>query len=59
MIVIVSSSIDKFPSSGEWREVLLGYKAGVDYPISFYYKELMEAFPDAKVLLNVRKGLHN
>eukprot|EP00090_Calanus_glacialis_P003701 TRINITY_DN12728_c0_g1_i1.p1 TRINITY_DN12728_c0_g1~~TRINITY_DN12728_c0_g1_i1.p1 ORF type:complete len:290 (+),score=63.80 TRINITY_DN12728_c0_g1_i1:118-987(+) len=40
----------------DWRKVLekQGYRAGVDYPVSVFYKEIMEAYPDAKVLLNVR-----
>ena len=31
------------------------FRAGVDYPISFYYKELMKAFPNAKIILSTRK----
>eukprot|EP01095_Lingulamoeba_sp_RSL-Kostka_P013532 TRINITY_DN5636_c1_g1_i1.p1 TRINITY_DN5636_c1_g1~~TRINITY_DN5636_c1_g1_i1.p1 ORF type:complete len:272 (-),score=79.58 TRINITY_DN5636_c1_g1_i1:378-1193(-) len=31
-----------------------GYVAGVDWPMSTYYKELMEKYPEAKVILNVR-----
>ena len=30
------------------------YKGGVDYPVSFFYKELLEVYPEAKVLMNVR-----
>ncbi len=37
-------------------ELLDGYEAMVDWPGSYYYRELMEAFPDAKVLLSVRDG---
>lgn len=37
-----------------WDEILAGYKATVDWPGAFFYQELMEAFPDAKVLLSVR-----
>jgi Sulfotransferase domain len=49
-----------------WRAVLDGelapweivgeYPAAVDWPTSFYYRELMERYPDAKVLLSVRDG---
>lgn len=28
----------------------------MDWPASFYYSDLMEAYPDAKVLLSVRSG---
>jgi len=31
-----------------------GYRAGVDYPVSKFYKEIMEAYPNAKVILTVR-----
>jgi Sulfotransferase domain len=37
-------------------ELLDGYEAMVDWPGSYYYRELMEAFPNAKVLLSVRDG---
>jgi Sulfotransferase domain len=36
--------------------ILEGYPAMVDWPGSYYYRELMEAYPDAKVLLSVRDG---
>lgn len=35
-------------------EVLADHPAMVDWPGSYHYAELMEAFPDAKVLLSVR-----
>lgn len=38
----------------DWEELLEDYQATVDWPGCTYYKELMEAFPDAKVLLTVR-----
>lgn len=53
--------------AGRWRDVLDGrlpvaeivgdYPAVVDWPGSYYYRELMEAYPDAKVLLSVRDGM--
>ena len=30
------------------------YVGGVDYPVSHFYKEILEIYPKAKVLLNVR-----
>ena len=42
--------------NNNWDEILPGYKATVDWPGAFFYQELMEAFPDAKVLLSVRDG---
>lgn len=38
-------------------EILDGYPATVDWPGSYYYRELAEAYPDAKVLLSVRDGM--
>jgi len=40
----------------EWHQVLdkHGYRAGVDYPVSLFYKEILQAYPEAKVLLNLR-----
>jgi hypothetical protein len=39
-----------------WDEIFAGYQSTVDWPGSFYYRELLEAYPDAKVLLSVRDG---
>jgi hypothetical protein len=36
------------------RRALAGQDAAVDYPASIFYKELMLAFPDAKVILTTR-----
>lgn len=38
----------------DWQHFLRNYQATLDYPASAFYRELMEAFPDAKVLLSVR-----
>lgn len=38
----------------EWRTFLRGWGATVDFPSALYYSELMEAFPDAKVILTIR-----
>jgi hypothetical protein len=35
-------------------ELLEGHPAAVDWPSSYFYKQLMERFPDAKVLLSTR-----
>jgi hypothetical protein len=37
-----------------WRELLKDYQATVDWPGCTFYKELMQIYPDAKVLLTVR-----
>ena len=36
------------------RQLLSGCKGGVDWPVFCWYKELMDIFPKAKVLLTVR-----
>jgi Sulfotransferase domain len=37
-----------------WDEVFEGFAATVDWPGSYFYKELIQAYPEAKVLLSVR-----
>lgn len=37
-----------------WETVFEGYRATVDFPGCVFYRELMEAYPQAKVLLTVR-----
>jgi len=37
-----------------WKRFYRRYNAAVDWPTCSFYKELMQEFPDAKVLLNVR-----
>ena len=38
----------------DWHAVFKGYPATVDWPACTFYKELMQAYPHAKVLLTVR-----
>lgn len=38
----------------DWEEVFRDYRAVVDWPAASFWPELMEAFPDALVLLSVR-----
>lgn len=40
----------------DWTEVLDGYGSCVDWPGCDYHAQLAEAFPDAKLVLNVRDG---
>lgn len=42
------------PSKINWDEIFNGYEACLDFPSCNYYKELMEKYPDAKVILTVR-----
>lgn len=45
-----------FDGEGRWQELLGDFQAIVDWPGAYFYRELMEAYPDAKVLLSVRDG---
>lgn len=38
----------------DWEELFEGYQATVDWPGCTFYKELMQHYPDAKVILSVR-----
>ncbi|MFD0776371.1 sulfotransferase family protein [Streptomonospora algeriensis] len=38
----------------DWDYVLEGYRAGVDWPFSHFWRELAAAYPRAKVVLNHR-----
>jgi hypothetical protein len=38
----------------DWLALLAGYRATVDWPGCRFYRQLMEAFPKAKVILTVR-----
>ena len=38
----------------DWEGFLAGYEVGVDWPACSFYEELMEAFPEAPVILTVR-----
>jgi len=39
---------------GPWDELFDGFQSTVDAPGHYFYKELIEVYPDAKVLLSVR-----
>ena len=38
----------------DWEQVFAGYQSAVDWPASAFYRELMDAYPEAKVILTVR-----
>jgi hypothetical protein len=38
----------------DWAEVFAGYRASVDWPGAAYWRELVDAFPEAKIILTVR-----
>ncbi len=45
---------EAFEGGSDWNKVFDGFQATVDWPGSFFYRELMDVYPDAKVLLSVR-----
>jgi len=40
--------------STDFEALFEGYSAAVDFPVASYYKELMEQYPEAKIILTVR-----
>jgi hypothetical protein len=38
----------------DWDQVLAGYRATVDWPSAYFWRELAEAYPQAKVILSTR-----
>ena len=38
----------------EWEVLFNDYQAAVDWPVTAYYRQLMDVYPDAKVILTVR-----
>ena len=62
-MVNVTSDLDRvaqwsraFNGDADWAEIFAGCNAMVDWPGSFFHRELIETYPDAKVLLSVRPG---
>lgn len=41
-------------STSEWTEFFSNYSGGMDAPVSFFYEEIMAAFPNVKVILTSR-----
>ncbi len=40
----------------DWAALFAGYQAALDWPSCTFYKQLMVAYPEAKVVLNVREA---
>jgi len=62
-MVDVLSDLDRLPGwvdalegKADWDEIFEGYDSTVDWPGGYFYRELIEHYPDAKVLLSVRSG---
>ncbi len=45
-----------FSGTADWDTIFGGAQSTVDWPGSFFWRELIEAYPDAKVLLSVRSA---
>ena len=45
-----------FEGNGPWDELFEGKESIVDWPGSYHWRELMDVYPDAKVLLSVRSA---
>jgi hypothetical protein len=39
----------------DWNDIFSQYESSLDFPASLYYRELLAAYPDAKVILTVRE----
>ncbi len=62
-MVNVLADLDEAPKWGaafegnpDWEGILGEHQATVDWPGSYFYRELFEAYPEARVLLSVRDG---
>jgi hypothetical protein len=40
----------------DWQDIFGEFQATVDWPGSYFYRELMDTYPDAKLVLSVRDG---
>lgn len=45
-----------FDGEGDWETLFAGKESIVDWPGSYHWRELMDVYPDAKVLLSVRSA---
>lgn len=56
---------EAFEGNGDWEKLFAGKESVVDWPGSYHWRELMDVYPDAKVLLSVRspeswvESMHN
>ncbi len=40
----------------DWDKLFAGYNSAVDYPVAKYYKQLIDAYPQAKIIHTVREA---
>lgn len=55
-MTLVPSWQAAFEGDVDWDKMFAGHQASVDWPGSFFWRELADAYPEAKVLLSVRSG---
>ncbi|MGJ8561994.1 MAG: sulfotransferase family protein [Alphaproteobacteria bacterium] len=46
--------LDAAAGNPDWNAIFGGYAATVDFPASYYWRELADAYPEAKIILSVR-----
>ena len=46
--------LEALDGRAQWNRIFGGFESTVDWPGGFFYRELIEVYPDAKVLLSVR-----
>jgi hypothetical protein len=60
MMSDLATSVPQFRKAlagdADWDEIFEGKESEVDWPASYHWRELIEVYPDAKVLLSVRDG---
>ncbi len=39
----------------DWEAIFKGYQSALDWPVAAYYRDLMDAYPEAHVILTVRE----
>lgn len=58
MMADLETSVPQFRKAlegdADWDEIFEGKESEVDWPASYHWRELIEVYPDAKVLLSVR-----
>jgi hypothetical protein len=52
--VKVRQWMDAMDGKADWGEIMNGYVASVDWPAAAFWRELVDAYPDALVLLSTR-----
>jgi len=55
-IEIWEELVQRLPNATDWATLFRGYRAVLDYPACFFWRELMTAYPAAKVVLTQHPG---